>query len=299
MLFNLYVNDLPQNCECKCYQFADDTTIYDHATPKSISDCLGKVNNAMSGLENWANDSNLLLNGKKTKQMLVTTQQMSRAHGLNEYIPPITVRHHIIERVTTFKILGTWFNENLKWADQTKHLLSSCYGVLSSLRKLRKMTPQHIKKQLVESLVISKLDYNDIVSYPLPKYLQKKFQRVQNAAASFINNHYCTEKDVLKLGWLPIDECVQYHLLTSVFKAMYNPSWPEYLRLEKHEPKRQLRSSIAPQLSIPLIEGTFQDSASKLFNNLPAEVRSCSEFKIYNRHVRQFLMNKANERINA
>ena len=131
----------------------------------------------MSGLENWANDSKLLLNGKKTKQMLVTTQEMSRAHGLNEYIPPITVRHHIIERVTTFKILGTWFsNENLKWADQTKHLLSSCYGVLSSLRKLRKMTPQHIKKQLVESLVISKLDYNDIVSYPLPKYLQVFYQ---------------------------------------------------------------------------------------------------------------------------
>ena len=145
---------------------------------------------------------------------------MSKAHDLNEYIPPITVRDHILDRVTTFKILGTWFNENLKWTDQTKYLHSSCYGVLSSLRKIRNTTPWHVKKQLVESLVISKLDYNDIVSYPLPMYLLKKFQRVQNAAASFINNHYCTEKDVLKLGWLPINERVQYHLLTSAFQAM-------------------------------------------------------------------------------
>ena len=31
--------------------------------------------------------------------------------------------------------------------------------------------------------------------------------------------------------------------------------------------------------------GTFQDSAAKLFNVLPANIRNCSDFKVYCREV--------------
>ena len=56
-----------------------------------------------------------------------------------------------------------------------------------------------------------------------------------------------------------------------------------------------LRSSAAPQLTIPLIRNTFQDSAGSLFNNLAASVRSCSEEHCFNRQVKLILMNKARE----
>ena len=82
------------------------------------------------------------------------------------------------------------------------------------------MTPQNIKKQIAESLVLSKLSYNDVVIYPLPVHLQKKIQRAQNATASFVNNHYCTEKDVVKLGWLPTLERTQFNLLRSAHKEI-------------------------------------------------------------------------------
>ena len=45
--------------------------------------------------------------------------------------------------------------------------------------------------------------YNDTVTYPLPMFLQKRMQHVPNAAAGFVLNCYCTEKNILKLGWLP------------------------------------------------------------------------------------------------
>ena len=75
------------------------------------------------------------------------------------------------------------------------------------------MTPQVTKTSLVQSLVLSKLNYNDSVTYPLGAFLQKRIQRVQNAAASFVLNRYCSEKDVLKLGWLPTLENTQYNIL--------------------------------------------------------------------------------------
>jgi hypothetical protein len=202
----------------------------------------------MSQLESWASESNLLMNGDKTKQMLLTTPHMSKVHNLGEFIPSLSVGGQVVEKVKTFKLLGTWINENLKWSDNVKHVLLSCYGVLSTLRKIRNLAPQNVKKQLAECLVLSKLQFNDIVCYPLPMYLQKKIQKVQNCAASFVVNRYATEEDVLKLGWLPTKERTELDLLRATHHAMYNPSWPEYLKVEKREPKRLLRSSKAPLL---------------------------------------------------
>jgi hypothetical protein len=162
---------------------------------------------SVAKLEDWATKSNLLLNGSKTKQMLVTTQQMSTAHDLKNTVPNITVIGEVLERTEAFKLLGTWINEHLKWNDHIKHLSSSCYAVLSTLRKLKHLTPLNVKKQLVECLVMSKLDYNDAVCYPLPQYLQIRLQRIQNAAASFVLNRYATESDVVQhLKWLPVKE---------------------------------------------------------------------------------------------
>ena len=79
-------------------------------------------------------------------------------------------------------------DEHLSWEKEVSSLLSSCYGVLSILRKL-KMAPYHIRKQLVECLVISKLDYAAAVFYPLPLYQLKRL-RVQNACTGFVMGRY-------------------------------------------------------------------------------------------------------------
>ena len=40
-------------------------------------------------------------------------EQMSRAHDLSNVIPSLTVKGQTLKRVRTFKLLGTWLNENL------------------------------------------------------------------------------------------------------------------------------------------------------------------------------------------
>ena len=40
----------------------------------------------------------LMLNGSKTKQMLLAAQQMSAAHALKDVIPTITVKGEVLER---------------------------------------------------------------------------------------------------------------------------------------------------------------------------------------------------------
>jgi hypothetical protein len=54
--------------------------------------------------------------------------------------------------------------------------------------------------------VASKLDYCDLVFYPLPAKLLKRLQRVQSSAACFVTGKFSKEDAVLKLGWLPMLE---------------------------------------------------------------------------------------------
>ena len=251
------------------------------------------MNNTLQSIESWATDSNLLLNETKTKQMLVTTRQMSRAHDLNDYTPPLSLKNKTVDRVDRFKLLGTLLSEDLKWTEHVNNVTSSCFRVLAVLRKIKNMTPQETKKSLVQSLVLSKLNFNDTVTYPLPMFLQKRMQRVQNAAAGFVLNHYCSEKDVLKLGWLPTLESTQLNILKLGHRALYNNNWPEYLTLSRHNPSRALRPSSTPLLEISLLKGTFQDSVANLYNDLPASISSIPDYCLFVKESARILKAKA------
>ena len=178
------------------------------------------------------------------------------------------------------KLLGVHINEHLKWDDHIKHTVSGCYATLSILRKLKYLAKYELRKQLAETLILSKLDYADLVFYPLPQFLLRRLQRAQFAAASFVRGRYVKNfRDVLKIGWLPINERRHLNLLKSCFKALHNTeTWPDYLKITKQECTKELCSSNTIRLVPPTENGTFQDNALKLFNNLPETVKITNPF---------------------
>ena len=98
---------------------------------------------------------------------------------------------------------------------------------------------------------------------------------------------------ILDLNWLPILELRDYSLFKTIFKALYPDNWSSYLNLEVVKPIRHLRSSVAPRLYVPLVQGTFQHSAAITFNELPANRRNCKDFKEYCRLCKAFLKVRA------
>ena len=147
-------------------------------------------------------------------------------------------------------------------------------------------------------MILSKIDFNNIASHPIPEYLLKRLQRVQLAAAGFVLGRYAHIKmpDLIKLGWMPIKERRGYQLLNTVFKALHYNDWPSYLKLDIHNPTRTLRSSKETTLKIRLEWGTFQDSASNVFNSLPSAARNSVVFSDFKTTVRKYLINRANAR---
>ena len=281
----------------KGYHYADDTTIYCHAKPKNLEFLSRTTNQSIEQLGIWANNNNLALSREKTKLMLLSTQEMSRRHGLEDIELDIHIKGEKMERTETCKLLGVTINEHLKWKNHVKMITSSCYGTLSILKILKNVAPFRLRKQLAESLVLAKIDYGDQVYTPLTVMLQKRLQRVQFAAASFVTGHYVKSiKDILKLGWLPIEEIRDLNLFKQIFKALITETWLEYLQLNVRENKRELRSNCSKSLEIPTEEsGSFQDNATRLFNSLPETIRNRSNYNTFLSLSKKCLVNRAEQ----
>ena len=109
-------------------------------------------------------------------------------------------------------ILGVCLNEHLSWSSRIDSLLTSCYGILAVLKKLKNLAPFHVRKTLVESLVLSKIDYASPVFYPLPVYQQKRLQRLQNACAGFVLRKFARQEDLATFNWLSISKRMDFNI---------------------------------------------------------------------------------------
>ena len=268
LIFNLYVQDLEANINATCHQYADDTTLYKHCKPSNLQQTVTNLQDTMNHLNEWASDANLRLNPTKTKVMIFSTPQLSSFHSIDNASVEIKVKDITLERVSKTKLLGAQLHQHMKWEDNVKTCITACYSTLTSLKKLKRMLPFNLRKNIVQSLVLSKLHYNDIIYHDLPDYLEKRLERVQKAAASFVLNRYASRKDIIALQWLPIREHYEWNILKSVHKALHDPSWPNYLPINIHNTQRTLRSTKAPHIEIPAhISNTFQDHAARAFNS--------------------------------
>ena len=121
--------------------------------------------------------------------------------------------------------------------------------------------------------------------------------QVQNVCAGYVYGRYAKEQDCLSLGWLPVTERRVTPLPNTTFKAPCFEHWPTYLKLKKHVPERPLRTSNKVKLKVVLVNGTFQDSTALAFNNLPEDIRNCSEFYIFKHKVRAHSTTQAADRL--
>ena len=120
-----------------------------------------ELNDAISRLGDYSFESNFALNEAKTKWILVSTRQKSRALALHDYYPVMSCNEKLLERVTTDKILsmGVHMDEHVTWADHILRFFHPLCSIGGSPETAQPRTiPHHVRKQLVESLGISKLD---------------------------------------------------------------------------------------------------------------------------------------------
>jgi len=106
LLFSLYINDLPQQCEGKQVQmYADDTIIFTQARTAELT--AEKLKAAMERNTQWLEQSCLSLNIGKTKGMFFSKTNVQSPNV------DIFINGEKIEIVNEFSYLGVILDSNL------------------------------------------------------------------------------------------------------------------------------------------------------------------------------------------
>ena len=120
-----------------------------------------------------------------------------------------------------------------------------------------------------------------------------RLQKLLKATCSFVNRGYSNSLDVILLGWLP-NERIDFSITKLAYEALYVTSFPSYLKLSFIKLSRNLRSKDEFLINnYDKNSNTFIGKARILFNNLPYQIRSISNFKIFSRDVKKYLLDLA------
>ena len=109
----------------ECLQYADDSTLYHHCRIEELETAKLNLEQSLSTLNDWSSHINLVLNETKTKMMMFSTKQMARYHELDhQHRVGITVNGKSVVRVTQWKVLRMFFQQNLTWNNHIAQLLT-------------------------------------------------------------------------------------------------------------------------------------------------------------------------------
>ena len=284
--------------------FADDTQLYLSMTPSNkvmLQDAIKKIESCLSNIYKWMTRNKLKLNSDKTEILFIGTENMLSKLD----IPSINVCGCEIKTTNLpIKNLGVFFDCNMSMKHHVSHVVQSANYHLRNISRIRKCLSLEVAKQVITSLVLSRLDYCNSLLFGVPSTIIYKLQLIQNTAAKVIfkKRKYDHITPWLKsLHWLTIDKRIIFKILLIIFKCLHGMA-PSYLSdlISIYQPGRPLRSSndisrLVPKSSrlVNFGDRAFQIYAPKIWNSLPVSIRQSKTVHIFKRDVKTYLFRQA------
>lgn len=211
----------------------------------------------------------------------------------------ININGNNIKRESTIRYLGAFLDETLNFKD---HINRKCRTAMMNylrIKNIRQFLTIEATEVLVLSLVISHLDYCNVILFGVANCELRKMQRIQNMCAKLVLNRrkYDSPKQALfDLHWLPVKARIQFKILSFMYSC-HNGIAPQYLTelLTEYVPSRQgLRSSDNSECRyvVPYNKcKTFNDRSfctigPKLWNELTLELRKCKSQDAFKKNLK-------------
>ncbi|KAK3518346.1 hypothetical protein QTP86_018579, partial [Hemibagrus guttatus] len=129
-LYSLFTHDCrPVYGSNSIIKFADDTTVIGLISDNDEASYRAEVQHLVA----WCADNNLLLNTRKTKELIIDfRREKGRTYD------PIHINGMAVKRVSSFKFLETHISEDLCWTTNTSSLVKKAHQCLFYLNTLKK-----------------------------------------------------------------------------------------------------------------------------------------------------------------
>ena len=236
----------------------------------------------------WMKTFFLKLNSSKSQIIIFSPANLSNQVHIDNVKLSNGTNIKITNTVTN---LGIKLDSQLTFAPQINSLCSHSYQLLRNLYSVQKYLEADHLRLLVQSIIVSKIDYCNSLLYGIPMYEINKLQRLQNSCARLIygkkKNDHVTEL-LQMLHWLPIRQRIIFKMLTFVFK-FFQQNVPEYIS-ESLTVKNQNNCTLySPRTNTSYGDRAFSNSAPKLWNSLPIFIRTAKSYNTFKSHLKHLL----------
>ncbi len=208
-------------------------------------------------------DLKVVLNADKTKYML-----FSRARDINyDDLQLCTLNGTSIERVPHYKYLGIWVDDKFTFKKHIDILIKDLRVKLGFFYRNRSCFPWSIRKRLTDALVLSVLDYGDIIYRNASATTLKPLDALFHSALRFITgDSYTTHHCILynKVGWPSLTVRRDQHWFLFIYKALIR-KLPPYLNslLVRNTWAYHTRSQDCLMLEVPCVSTDLGKTAFK------------------------------------
>jgi len=260
------------------YGFADDHIAKTTFRPSSSNEknAITELEKCAFTINHWMNANKLKMNTSKTEFILFGSRQQLQKIHTNE----INIAGDIIQREPTIRYLGAFLDESLSFK---KHVSMKCRSAMLNyfrIKSIRKYLTRQSAEILIVSLVLSHLDYCNLILYGVAECEINKMQRIQNMCAKLVlqRSKFDSSKQALyELHWLPIKARIVF---------------------TKHSPNRQgLRScgSNMASYDVPFnkrktfSDRSFSTAGPRLWNSLPQDLRQSDSLESFKKNLKTHL----------
>ena len=183
-----------------------------------------------------------------------------------------------------------------------KDIAGTCRSVYMHIRKvnsIRQYLTNDATKLLINSTVLSKLDYCNSSYVGLPQTSTHKLQLAENAAARVISRtprHQHITPILNELNWLPVTKRCQLKILVLTFKVLQGQA-PTYIceMFQWYTPARPLRSSSTTSLvpnrnkTVRYGKQLIDTSTAALWNSLPNNIKCARNIRHFKKLVKLYM----------
>ena len=214
----------------------------------------------------------------------------------------ISCNNQTVEIRQHYKFLGVAIDEHFELYTHVRNIFKNGYSTLKISKKLKRYTSCQTRKHLVESLILLKIDYCNVLFKGLSKYKLQRVKLIQ-ACAGFVKYNYGELKDIADLNWLLIEERIDFALMKLVFNGLNNKNMRGNLQQKSSKEKRSLgKNSVMLVYQNENIKSGYLEEANKVFNDVPNEIQEdiCGmSFPVFKDNLKNYLFDKTIAKIAA
>ena len=311
ILFNIYTNSLSNVFNANGFNtlsYADDNSGYQIFSLSSSSYTFNEaIPNCISQIKTWMNEFFLKINEDKTKIIVFGRPAFHNEFNHTE----VTLNSGEVVTITDrIKYLGFHFDKLLSLTTHVNKVVSHCYSLLKTVRKIRRFLTQAQVKLVVHSVISSRLDYCNCLLFGAQKVnCINKLQRVQNTASKIVlqkgrHQGYPSSLRLEMLHWLPIEKRIIYKCLVIIYNC-FNGTAPVLLSsmlVRKFPDSCITDDDFNPDFDERLFYPTFdigrrafQFYAPRLWNVLPIDLCSCTNKNKFKKQLKTYLWDSFDE----